>query len=235
MKNYPYPDTPAPSRFSLTGRPISTSDAEALDTLKSLAKEAIDALPSRRFALVDHLPTRWDALDIPRMDFLREAVTVKGRLRTRAACPLCGRDGFLLHERAGTLSAHGYQRQGGWQSGECAGSHRTPEAALAIALDRLSGIRSAAEALTLPRVEAFLESAVESGARATEKYAHMDLHALPRYEAKRLREYLSLRDEGMDSMYLRRAVRAREDILRSQWACLWSGLGLLQEALDMTA
>lgn len=224
-----------PSRYSLAGRSISTRDPEALVTLEALAVEAQDATPGTRAALAAHLPTEWELLAVPFLGHLREAVTVKGKPRQRALCPLCGRDGFLLSERDGTLSAHGYNRHGGWQSGECGGSHRTPEQALHILADRFFGIRSATEALSAERLTDWLTSEIARLGRSVAPYADDAPHNRPRWEAKLLMEYRSLKDEGPRSRFFRRMVRSREDILKSQWVSLWSGVRLLREAIDLTA
>ena len=146
-----------PSPHSLTGRSISTSDRAAVETLHALARDARDSIPGTRYALAAHLPTEWETLAIPHLGHLRAPSEVKGKPRHRALCPLCGRDGFLLSERDGTLSPHGYNRHGGWQSGECAGSRRTPELALQILVDRFFGIRSATSALSPERLAEWLD------------------------------------------------------------------------------
>lgn len=224
-----------PSRHSLTGRAISTGDRAAVETLHALARDARDSLPGTRYALAAHLPTGWDLLGVPFLAHYRTPDEVKGKPRQRALCPLCGRDGFLLSERDGTLSAHGYQRQGGWQSGECGGSHRTPEQALAILLDRFHGIRSATDALSPERLAEWLDHETARLGRIVAPYADDAPHNRPRMEAKWLTEYRSLRDEGMESRFTRRAIRSREDILKSQWASLSAGLAMLLDAQDRDA
>lgn len=232
---YPYSTTPVPSRYSLTGRAVSTGDRGRLETLHALARDARDSLPGTRAALAAHLPTGWEILAVPFMGHLRTPTEVKGKPRQRALCPLCGRDGFLLSERDGTLSAHGYQRNGGWQSGECAGSHRTPEQALAILLDRFDGIRSATSALGPDRLAGWLDHETERLSRMVAPYADDAPHNRPRWEAKLLIEYRSLKDEGMESRFFRRMVRSREDVLQSQWASLSAGLAMLLDAQDRDA
>ena len=227
--------TPVPSRYSLTGRTISTEDRGRMETLYALAREARESLPGTRAALAAHLPTKWTVLAIPFLGHLRTPTVVRGKERQRALCPLCGRDGFLLSDRDGTLSAHGYQRNGGWQSGECGGSHRTPEQALAILVDRFHGIRSATEALAPDRIVALLESETERLGRIVAPYVDDATENRPRFEARKLTEYRSLRDEGMESRFLLRMVRSREDVLSSQWASLSAGLVMLLDAQDRDA
>ena len=227
--------TPAPSRHSLTDRTISTKDRGRLGTLHALAREAREARPGTRAALAAHLPTGWDVLAIPFLGHLRTPTLVRGKERQRALCPLCGRDGFLLSDRDGTLSTHGYQRNGGWQSGECGGSHRTPEQALAILLDRFHGIRSATSALSPERLVETLKFETARLGRIVAPYADDDPDNRPRGEARKLIEYRSLRDEGMESRFFRLIVRSREDILASQWASLSAGLVMLLDAQDREA
>lgn len=56
--------------------------------------------------------------------------------RERAICACCGRTGFLVNEKKGTISRHGFLRPRNWgaTTASCPGSDLTPEAALEKAI-----------------------------------------------------------------------------------------------------
>lgn len=221
-----------------------STDRDSVEALLSIARDAAD-FHMKRDALIDltrRLPFDWDRLHVPALDSIRRHETVRGALRTRSLCPLCNR-AFLLRERPvplahfedarpevlrRPLANHGYTRQGGWQSGSCAGSGRTPEQALEIALDRFHGIRAATDALAPGRILDWMGNE-ETNLRNILSGYRDDDHC---HVASRTRRRLAdLEANGLESSAVAQAVSARTQILRSHWSTLRDGLNLLLTAL----